>query len=327
MNRPNKFHLASGLAILSLLATGCNKTVDDATLTANVKTALTSDAAINQQPVQYAVQNGVVTLTGNVSNDTVSAVAAQDVSRVAGVKEVVNNLSVAGIAVAPTVVAPGSTQARPTTPVERRAIAQHQPLPPPAQPEHIANPPELTYRNVQVPAGTAIPIRITQTLDSQTAQVGQPFDGVVLREVVADGMVVIPAGSAVSGQVVDAKDATHFKGSSMLSIQLNSVRVRGQLLRVETDPYTVEGQGRGKNSAEKIGGGAAVGAILGGIFGGGKGAAIGAGAGAGGGAILQGATRGQQVAIPSETVIRFRTDAPFSVRTAELPSEGGPQEP
>jgi len=314
---------------LAVAGAGCNKnnTVDDATLTTRVKAALTADAAIAQQPVQYAVQSGVVTLTGNVSNDTASAVAAQDVSKVDGVKEVVNNLSVAGIAVAPTVVAPGATEARPTTPVERRAIAQHQPLPPPAQPEHIAAPPELTYRDVQVPPGTAIPIRITQSLDSETAQAGQPFDGVVLREVVADGMVVIPAGSAVSGQVVDAKDATHFKGSSMLSIQLNTVRVRGHALRVQTDPYTVEGKGRGKNSAEKIGGGAAVGAILGGIFGGGKGAAIGAGAGAGGGAILQGATRGQQVVIPSESVIRFRTDAPFSVHTAELPSEGAPQQP
>jgi hypothetical protein len=92
----------------------------------------------------------------------------------------------------------------------------------------------------------------------------------------------------------------------------------------------VEGNGRGKNTAEKIGGGAAVGAILGGIFGGGRGAAIGAGAGAGGGAIVQGATRGQQVRIPSETIIRFRTEAPFSVRTAELPyakAEDGQTQP
>jgi hypothetical protein len=308
---------------------GCNKTntVDDATLTTRVKAALAADTAIAQQPVQYAVQSGVVTLSGNVSNDTVSAVAAQDVSKVDGVKEVVNDLSVAGIAVAPTVVAPGSTQARPTTPVERQAIAQHQPLPPPAQAQPVANPPELQYRDVQVQAGTVIPIRITQTLDSETAQPGQPFDGVVLHEVVANGLVVIPAGSAVSGRVVDAKDATHFKGSSMLSIQLNSVRVRGHLLHVESEPYTVEGKGRGRNSAEKIGGGAAIGAVLGGIFGGGKGAAIGAAAGGGGGAVLQGATRGQQVVISSESVIRFRTDSSFSVRTAELPYERDQPQP
>jgi hypothetical protein len=317
----------AGMCGMLLAGTGCNKTVDDATLTARVKTALTSDAAINQQPVQYAVQNGVVTLTGNVSDDTASAVAAQDVSKVSGVKEVVNNMSVAGIAVAPTVTTPGSTEAQPTTPEQRAAIAQGQPLPPPSS---NTPPPAPAYRDVRVPAGTGIPMRITQTLDSAMTQTGTPFNGVVTHEVVADGLVVIPAGSAVSGRVIDAKDATHFKGSSILSLQLNAVRIRGNLVTVDTTPYTVEGNGRGKNTAEKIGGGAAVGAILGGIFGGGRGAAIGAGAGAGGGAIVQGATRGQQVRIPSETIIRFRTEAPFSVRTAELPyakAEDGQTQP
>jgi hypothetical protein len=164
-------------------------------------------------------------------------------------------------------------------------------------------------------------MRINQTLDSETTQSGTPFNGIVTREVVADGLVVVPAGSAVSGHVIEAKDATHFKGSSLLVLSLDSIRIHGNVVSVATDPYEVAGKGRGTNTAEKVGGGAAVGAILGGIFGGGKGAAIGAGAGAGGGAILQGATRGQQVTIPSETQIRFRLNQPFSVRTAEVPSD------
>ncbi len=306
-------------AAVPLLISGCHKTVDDATLTANVHNALASDASISHQPVQVAVQNGVVTLTGNVSDDTASSVAAQDAAKVQGVKEVVNDLTIAGIAVAPTVTSPSApSNPRPTTSQERQAIAQHQPLPAPqsAPPP----PPAPTYRTVTVPAGTSIPVRITETLDSGTTQTGTRFNGVVAREVVHDGAVVIPAGSAVSGRVVEAKDAGHFKGNSALSIELTAVRRHGDLIPITTEPYTVEGKGRGKNTAEKVGGGAAVGAILGGILGGGKGAAIGAAAGGGGGAALQGFTRGQQVQISSESLIRFRLANSFSVRTSESPS-------
>jgi hypothetical protein len=313
----------AALALLSFA--GCKKTVDDPTLTTNVKSALSADAAVAQQPIQVAVQAGVVTLTGNVSDSTASAVAAEDAAKVAGVKEVVNSLTVAGLAVAPTIVSPTApTVARPTTHQERVAIRQGQFLPPP--PENAPAPPQPTFHDVTVPAGRDIAIRITETLDSQTTQSGTPFNGVTVREIDADGYVAIPAGSAVSGNVLDAKDATHFKGSSFLSIQLTAIRRHGQLINIATDPYEVQGKGRGVNSAEKIGGGAAVGALLGGIFGGGKGAAIGAGAGAGGGAILQGATRGQQVSIPSESVIRFRLASPFTVHTAEAASNEDPND-
>ena len=308
------------LAALALFAMeGCHKTVDDATLTSNVKSALAADSAIGQQPVQVAVQQGVVTLTGNVSDDTASSVAAEDAAKVSGTREVVNDLTVAGLAIAPTVTLPvAPSNPRAATPQEQQAIAQNQSLPPP--PENAPAPPAPVYRDITAPSGSPLHVRITESLDSATAQQGEGFHGILTRPVVADGLVVIPAGSAVSGRVVAAKDATHFKGHSILSLEATGVRTRGHELSVSTDPYTLEGANRGKNSFEKIGGGAAVGAVIGGIFGGGKGAAIGAGAGGGGGAAVQGFTRGQQVAIPSETVIAFRLSAPVTVHTAETPA-------
>ncbi len=331
MSTPPPFRLpriaASFAAVGLLAAVGCNKTVDDATLTANVHNALAADSAIAQQPIQDTVQNGVVTLIGNVSDDTASSVAAEDAAKVKGVKEVVNSLTIAGVRVAPTLVTPSApTVAQPTTPAQRQAIATRAPLPPPPS-NTPAPPPPPAFREVTVPAGTSIPVRITQMLDSETAQIGQSFSGVVTREVVEGGLVVIPAGSAVSGRVTDAKDAGHFKGHSILSISLTSLSRHRNAVEITTEPYTVEGNNRGKNSAEKIGGGAAIGAVLGGIFGGGKGAAIGAAAGGGGGAAVQGFTRGQQVTIPSETVIRFRTANSFTVKTAEQPSNYEPSEP
>src|SRR5260370_800259 len=79
---------------------------------------------------------------------------------------------------------------------------------------------------------------------------------------------------------------------------------------VVSSDYTLQGKGRGKNTAEKVGGGAALGAIIGAIAGGGKGAAIGAGVGAGAGGAVQVLTRGQQVKGPSETLLEFRLQPP-----------------
>ena len=308
--------------ILPLALAGCQHTVDDNTLAGKVHAALAADPSIQQQPVQVTVQKGVVTLSGNVSDDTASSVAAQDAARVKGVKQVVDSLTVAGIQVAPTVTSPAApTQPRQTTPQERQSLAQGQPLPsPPSGSSAPPPPPAPVERDITAPVGTVVPIRITEHLDSQTAANGQPFNGVVTHEITANGMVLIPAGSAVSGRVVVAKDAGHYKGHSELSIELTGVRRHGTLLPISTDAYTVEGKNRGTNSAEKIGGGAAVGAVLGGIFGHGKGAAIGALAGGGGGAVVQGVTRGQQVEIASESVIHFRLAHPLTVRTSETPS-------
>jgi uncharacterized protein YcfJ len=66
----------------------------------------------------------------------------------------------------------------------------------------------------------------------------------------------------------------------------------------------------------KVGGGAAVGAILGGIFGGGKGAAIGSAAGAGVGAGANTITRGEQVQIPSESLVNFTLTNSLSIRVS-----------
>jgi hypothetical protein len=306
-------------ATLSLAAiSGCKKApVDDATLTKNVQAALSADASIANQPVQASVLNGVVTLNGNVSNDTARMVAAQDTAKVDGVQEVVNAITIQGLALAPTITTPAAPAApRTATPQERQQIANHQPIaPPPPQAQAPPPPPAPVYHDVSVPSDTGISVRINQTLDSGTTPEGATFSGIVTRNVVVNGEIAIPAGSGVSGQVVSVHEAGHYKGNSLLSVVLTGINRRGEHISVTTEPYTLEGKGRGANTAEKIGGGAAIGAVLGGIFGGGKGAAIGAGVGAGGGAVINGATRGQQVQIPSETVVRFRLTNGFSVRS------------
>jgi hypothetical protein len=72
-----------------------------------------------------------------------------------------------------------------------------------------------------------------------------------------------------------------------------------------------------------VGGGAALGAIIGGLAGGGKGAAIGATVGAGAGTGVSAATKGQQIKLPSETVLNFQLQSPVTVvETTAGPNAG-----
>jgi hypothetical protein len=87
----------------------------------------------------------------------------------------------------------------------------------------------------------------------------------------------------------------------------------GKSYELHTEEYRKQGTARGKNTAAKVGGGAAVGAIIGAIAGGGKGAAIGAAAGAGAGTGAQAITKGQKVQWPTESVLNFHLVSPVTV--------------
>lgn len=350
--------------VLFTLAACKSTPVDDSAMNRNVQSSLSDDSALNGLGIQGSVQHGVATLTGNAQNDAQRSLAARDASGVQGIREVVNNISVAPAAPANAAAFPAATVPAPVQngtaeispaethrqrDLERRQAAQdrqgrqalereqsranQQPAPiersqtqapvnnPPSRTPSA--PPKPVFRDLTVPAGYAIAVRVTQTLDSADAQQGQTFSGVIANDVMADGVIALAAGTRVSGQVDNVQDAGHFKGSSLLTVSLSSVSTRGERVSIATAPYTIEGKGRGKNTLEKTGGGAAVGAILGGIFGGGKGAAIGAATGGGIGAGSNAITRGEQVQIPSESIVRFRLTRPVSLHV-RADGQGGP---
>jgi hypothetical protein len=119
---------------------------------------------------------------------------------------------------------------------------------------------------------------------------------------------------------VDVKSAGKFAGKSVLVLQLDRILVGSKSYSIQTDQYRREGSSRGKNTAEKVGAGAAIGAIIGGIAGGGKGAGIGAAAGGGLGGGVQAATKSQQIRLPSETVINFSLQSAITVTPSEGPN-------
>ena len=168
-------------------------------------------------------------------------------------------------------------------------------------------------QKITVPAGTQISVRMNDEVDSEKAQVGDVFHGSISAPVTVGEETVIPTTADVEGRVVEVKSAGRFAGQSVLTLELTKLTMSGKTYSLQTSQWTKSGNGRGKSTAAKVGGGAAVGAVLGGIFGGGKGAAIGAAAGAGAGTGVSAATKGQQIILKPEAVIGFQLQGPITV--------------
>jgi hypothetical protein len=169
---------------------------------------------------------------------------------------------------------------------------------------------------VTVPAGTRLLVRMIDGVDSSKNHVGDRFHASMETDLVVGDTVVARKGTDLYGRLAEAKQAGHMAGSSELKLELTDIVVNGQSYPLITGDYEAKGKGRGGNTAEKVGGGAALGAIIGAIAGGGKGAAIGAGVGAGAGGAVQVMTRGEQVRVPSETLLEFRLEQPVTVTLA-----------
>jgi len=166
---------------------------------------------------------------------------------------------------------------------------------------------------VNIPAGQSLLVRMIDGVDSSKNNVGDVFHASLETDLTVNNIVVARKGTDVYGRLANAKEAGHISGSSELQLELTRIVIDGRDYPLVSSDYTLEGKGRGKNTAEKVGGGAALGAIIGAIAGGGKGAAIGAGVGAGAGGAVQVLTRGQQVRVPSETLLEFRLQQPANV--------------
>ena len=163
-----------------------------------------------------------------------------------------------------------------------------------------------TGATITLPAGTQLPVRTNEDIDSAQASAGQGFSAIITDDVHdSSGAVAIPKGS-------DARLVIRSTEGSNLVLDLDSVSVGGRQYSVSTSDLEKKGGsgiGANKKTATMVGGGALAGAIIGAIAGGGKGAAIGAAVGAAGGAGVQVLTKGKQVKVPAETLLTFQLDS------------------
>ena len=187
--------------------------------------------------------------------------------------------------------------------------AQTQPTPAQPAPAAPAPPPPIV-----VPSGTALTVRLAQSVGSKISQAGQSFSGSVADAVVIGGSTAIPAGAKVSGTVVDAKPLGRFAGGASLTLRLNSVDIHGTAQTIKTSAVAQTEKGKGKRTAVLAGGGAAVGALIGGLAGHGKGAGIGALAGGGAGAGGAAFTGNKEIVLPAESALTFTLAQPLEIQ-------------
>lgn len=192
-----------------------------------------------------------MTLSGSVENEVLRDKAEQLVANTAGVKKVVDELTIGvstpattGVSQPPEETADQVEQGNGVPPQQPDdATVSGAPQPPPypqTPPVPVAPPgapapverspgqpgspsysqqfpgpqpaPQQPYRvqqqpgqSVTIPTGTMLRVRLNQAMDSRHTQPGAPFDGVVLNDVLSNGMVAIPRGALVQGYVADAQ--------------------------------------------------------------------------------------------------------------------------
>jgi outer membrane biosynthesis protein TonB len=341
MHRSRSLLLALPLGVV--LAVACGSKPNDDAITNAIKAKMFSDPSLKSSSVSVVSKGGIVTLTGEVRDDSTRAAARAIASETNGVKQVIDSTTLP----APPVVAseppsaPAPEPPPPPKPAAKKKVAKAKPEPvaaapasdettsadnnpqPPPEPPPAPSaapapappppPPPPQPVSVTIPEGSIVTIRTIDAVDSSVNSTGQTFRASLDAPVVVGDSVVLPRGLNVKLRLVNASSAGKFKGQSELTISLDSVTYQGKTYSLQTSDVQTEGSSRGKRSAAVIGGGTVLGALIGGLAGGGKGAAIGAGLGAGGGTAVQAATRGQQVKIPSETRLDFTLHAPVLV--------------
>ncbi len=318
------------MLVVAVLATaGCSRGPSDEAITTEIKAKLFSDAQLKAANLSVSAKEGVVTLAGEVPSEGARYQAFKLATDTKGVSRVEDKMTVA---VAQAVEPPTQPEPTPSAkPAPRPPAARPAPVAPAAQPVTPPPPPAATSAapvpvqtvpaapeppkpiEAEIPAGTALVVRMIDGIDTEVNKAGESFRASLDVPIVLQGQTVVPAGTDVTVEITEAKSAGRMAGRSELRLQAVQLRLQGQTYSLVTDAHEKLGASEGKQTATKVGIGAAAGAVIGAIAGGGKGAAIGATVGAGGGTAVSAAKKGEQIKVPSETRISFTLQSPFTV--------------
>lgn len=218
----------------------------------------------------------------------------------------------------PPPAAPASALTADSSGVDSRAPATTQTPPAaggaPATSSQAAGAPDAPAprtREVVIPAGTTLRVKLSSEVASDSSQVEDVVRGTLDAPVSVGGEVVVPPGASVRGSVISVQRAGKVKGRASMALRFDRLSAHGEDYDVRTDRISRQARATKKQDAAKIGIGAGFGAAIGAIAGGGKGAAIGSavGAGAGTGAVVT--TRGDEVRLVAGTVVTTKVREPI----------------
>ena len=149
--------------------------------------------------------------------------------------------------------------------------------------------------NLSLPTGTALKVKLENTLTTFSSRAGDPFSGRLTEAVMQDGKTVLPVGTTVQGRVTKVTDPRRVAGKPTIGIfpeyvvLPNGERYVLNATLVDTNvgkgtDVNNEGQfkGNGRNGKDVIemGMGTGGGMLVGGLIGGGKGVLVGGAVGA-----------------------------------------------
>lgn len=171
------------------------------------------------------------------------------------------------------------------------------------------------FREYTLPAGTELAVRTNTAVSSASNRVEDRVEARVITAVTQNGAIVVPEGSVLKGEVTAVEAAGKVKGRASLAIRFRSLTIDDH-----DEPYAVVlgmsqlAPATKKADAAKIGIPAAAGGIIGGIIGGKKGAITGVVVGGGAGTAVVLTTAGEEIDLPSGTVLTMKLDQPVDIR-------------
>jgi len=211
----------------------------------------------------------------------------------------------------------------------RAQSAEAPPTPPPSIQETGGE------RLYSIPAGTKVPLQLINSVSTKTAEVG---DRVYLQTnfpILADGRIVIPPGSYVTGTVTQVKRGGKVKGRAELYVRFDALTLTNGVTRdfraalggmdgsnpgkLDRTEGKVEGEGNKAGDATKVGEAAAWGTMIGGVASRtGPGAGIGAAAGAAAGLVGVLLTRGPDAMLERGSTVEMMLDRSLKFSEGEL---------
>src|SRR5580765_563422 len=189
---------------------------------------------------------------------------------------------------------------------------------PAAAPAAIAGAAPAAYREreITIPAGTILRLRVQNSFGSDTSRVEDPVRATLVTTIRRNGEEVLPAGSTARGFVTSATRSGKVKGRASVGVRFTSITPSSDRERysMTTRPWVAVAPATKKKDALEIGVPAAGGAAIGALVGGKKGAGIGALAGGGGGTAVVLSTRGKEVRVGRGATLAVRLVEPLTVR-------------
>ena len=178
------------------------------------------------------------------------------------------------------------------------------------------DPPEPINVEVTLDVGSVLEVEVQETLSSAYARVGDTFSTRAARDLYnEDGVLAIPAGTAILGQVTEARPLRRVGGQAALGLELTHVLLaNGDQVAIRAS--FVELGDNNKKDKKKIAIAAAAGAVLGGILGhDAGGAAVGAAAGAAAGTAVVATSKSEDVEITQGQILAIRLEEVVTVTT------------